>query len=88
MATELPHEPNDVQLLHEYLGKRLNNGGAEATLDETLADFREYKRQLSELKSKLSEAEQDVAAGRTSPVDAASTKAAVRERLAQDGITD
>ena len=48
------------------------------------------KRQfgLKELQAMVAVADADVAAGRVGPFDAEETKRAVRERLAQNGITD
>jgi hypothetical protein len=88
MATDFPTPPTDIELLHEFLGKRLQRGRSEATLEEALAEFHEYKRQLDDIKSRLVAAEKDVAAGRIAPFDADVTKSVVRERLAREGITD
>jgi antitoxin ParD1/3/4 len=48
------------------------------------------KRQfgLKELQAMVAEADAEIAAGRVGPFDAEETKRAVRERLAQNGITD
>lgn len=55
---------------------------------QALEDYRQYKRQLCDLKEKLRVAEQQSRQGQSGPFNAEATKRAVRERLAQQGITD
>ncbi|REK11918.1 MAG: hypothetical protein DWQ37_12915 [Planctomycetota bacterium] len=55
---------------------------------QALEDYRRYQRELSDLKAKLRQAEEESRQGQSAPFDAEATKRAVRQRLAQQGITD
>lgn len=57
-------------------------------LREAIATLEARQRGLTQLRQMVAEAEQDVVAGRVAPFDVQETKQAVRERLAQQGITD
>jgi len=81
MTTEILSE---LELFQQFVSERLSNG----SLDKAVEEFREYQRQLNELKTKLHVAEQQSANGQTGPFDAEATKRRLRERLAKEGITD
>ena len=57
-------------------------------LREAIATLEKRQFGLNELQAMVAEADADIAAGRVGPFDAEETKRAVRERLAQNGITD
>lgn len=88
MATDLPHSPSDVELLHNYLGQRLERDGTDLPLEDALAGFEEYCRQLRELRGKVRQAEESLARGHGMPLDAEAIVRRVRTRLAAQGITE
>jgi len=88
MATSIPHISTDVRLLYDYLGQCLKQGKESVSLDQALSDFEEYRRQLTDLRTKIEIAEQSIALGKAEPLSADEVKAHVRERLSQQGIVD
>ena len=86
MSTDSANYPSDVQLLHTYLGERLQNEGSQISLDSALSGFQDYYGQLRTLRSKVSEAMDSLSrnGGQTLDVDAVVQR--VRERLAERGI--
>lgn len=88
MATDIPQAPTDVRLLYDFLGERIEHGKESVSLDQALSDFEEYRRQLTDLRTKIEVAEQSIALGKAKPLDADEVKAHVRERLSQQGIAD
>lgn len=85
MATELPTlGVTDAELLHQYLGRRLDAGARGEPVDRLLADFAEYRRQLEELRASLSRAAQ----GEFGPLDVDDVIRRGRERMAAEGIVD
>ena len=65
-----------------------NFGSEDEVLREAMDTLEKRQRGLEQLQQMVREADNDIAAGRVAPFDADQTKRAVRERLAQDGITD
>ncbi len=88
MATDNSTPFTDVELLHSFIGARLDNGGRDDTVDKVLADFTEYRRQLEEFRATLREAEAQSARGESKPLDVADVIRRGRERLRAKGITD
>ena len=88
MATDIPHTPSEVELLHDYLGKQLEGAGPNVSLDSALAGFQEYYRQLREVRAKVRQAEDSLAAGKGKPLDVDALITRVRKRLAEQGVTD
>jgi hypothetical protein len=86
MATDLPQSPSDIELLHDYLGKQLAEPGRSLSLDEVLAGFQEYYRQLRLLRSRVQQAEDSLDRGEGRPLDVDSLIARVRKRLLEQGI--
>ena len=84
MAFDLPHAPNDAQLLYEYLGHRLEEGVGAATAAEVLAELHAYSSQLANLRAKIQEAEESLARGEAAPLDVDALLAKVRGRLEGD----
>ncbi len=88
MATDMPPSPSDAQLLHDYLGRQLHEAGDRLSLDEALAGFQEYYRQLSDLRGKVGQAEESLARGEGRPLDVDAVISRVRNRLAKQGVSD
>jgi hypothetical protein len=86
MSTDSANYPSDVQLLHTYLGERLQSEGSQITLDAALSGFQDYYRQLRTLRCKVREAidSLDRNGGQTLDVDAVLQR--VRKRLAERGV--
>lgn len=86
MATELPYTPTDVQLLHGYLGKRLESAGGCVSLDDALTGFQAYYCQLRNLRNKVRQAESSLDQGQGKPLDVDAVVERVRMRLAKEGV--
>jgi hypothetical protein len=88
MATDSSTPYSDAELLYQYLGRRLDNGGREASIEAILAEFAEYRRELEEVRAKIREAVDSSARGESGPLDLEDVIRRGRERLAAEGITD
>jgi hypothetical protein len=88
MATDASLPCTDSELLYQFLGRRLGNGGRDEPVDRLLAEFAEYRRELEELRASLREAEEASARGESGPIDVADIIRRGRERLAAEGIID
>ncbi len=88
MATDSSLPQTDIELLYQYLGRRLENGGREASIEAILAEFAEYRRELEEVRTKVREAIESSARGESGPLDLEDVIRRGRERLAAEGITD
>jgi hypothetical protein len=88
MSTDTPYTPSDVELLHTYLGKTLQHPNNASSLDDALAGFQQYYRQLRDLRGKVRQAEGSLAEGKGKPLDVDAVIDRVRIRLADEGITD
>ncbi|MCE9555060.1 MAG: hypothetical protein K8T91_17045 [Planctomycetes bacterium] len=86
MAIDVP--TGEVHAFYAYLGQRLQQGDQPLSPEESLRDFREYQRQLEDLRSKLAEAERSSQRGQSQPLDMDALKARVRHRLSSEGIVD
>ena len=82
------HFPSDV----EQRVRAQIESGQFATEDDVLREaidtLEKRQRGLRELQDRVREADEDIAAGRVGPFHADETKRAVRERLAEHGITN
>jgi hypothetical protein len=89
MATEIPSAAvTDAELLYQYLGRRLGNGGKDQSIDCLLAEFAEYRRELDELRASLRAVEASSARGESRPLNVADVIRRGRERMAAEGILD
>ena len=88
MSTESAHSPTDVELLHGYLGRQLDCVGEHLSLDDALAGFQEYYRQLNQLRAKVRQAEESLAVGHSKVLDVDALVERVRTRLQQEGVDD
>ena len=78
----------EAELLHFYLGMRLDKGARKEPLEKLLADFGEYRQQLEQFRATLREAEAQCDRGETRPLDVEDIIRRGRERMAAEGITD
>jgi hypothetical protein len=56
MTTDSSTALTDAELLYQYLGKRLANGGRQEPLDHLMAEFAEYRRELEKVRTLIREA--------------------------------
>jgi hypothetical protein len=87
MATE-SSSLTEAELLYNYLGQRLGNGGRNESVQHLLAEFAEYRRQLEEPRATLREAVAQSARGESGPLDFDALIERGNKRLAAKGITD
>jgi hypothetical protein len=83
MATDISSELSQFQ---EFIVHVSKSGSTPASLDEAVVEFREYQRQLADLKEKVRIGLEQCQRGEAIPFDIEETKRRVRERLAKDGI--
>ena len=90
MATDLSLSTlvTEAELLYQYLGKRLANGGRQEPIDQLLADFSEYRRELEKVRGMLREAVASSARGESRPLDLDALFARADKRLKNEGILD
>jgi hypothetical protein len=88
MATDLSTPATDAELLYQYLGKRLANGGRQEPLDQLLADFTEYRCQLEQLRALIREADEASARGESGPLDLDALFAHCDRQLDAEGIPE
>lgn len=88
MAVE---QTNDRDVFVKYLDEHYPQGLNGHTLEEALAEFREYQRQLADLRAKIERAKQASERGESGPLmdeDRAKTHERLNAILASEGITD
>lgn len=83
MATDVT--PADLQLLYEYLGRRLANGGAEITPEDSVQEFRAYQAELQQFVEQTKHAQQQSENGEATPLDLEALRERVRQRAANEG---
>jgi hypothetical protein len=89
MATDLSAAAlTEAELLHLFLGQRLERGARQEPVDRLLAEFAEYRRELELLRASLREAEASSARGESRPLDLVALFARVDKRLEADGIPE
>lgn len=84
-------EMTELELLHRFVGEQLANGGRKKTVDQCLAEFREYREKLEWMREAIRPSYERSLRGETKPFDRAALealKARVRRELAEKGITD
>jgi hypothetical protein len=84
MTTALPP---DFESFTHFMEHRYRNG-APSTLEEGIQAFREYQRQLTELRAQVQEARDQVARGEYGPLDEAKLIREIDERLSEKGIPE
>jgi hypothetical protein len=77
-----------AELLHFYVGLRLEKGDRKVSIRQILADFPEYLRQREQMRSMLREADDSIAAEKCGPLDIEQTIQEVIQELAAEGITE
>jgi hypothetical protein len=88
MATAESSSLTEAELLHNYLGMRLSNGGRKEPIAQLLAEFAEYCRELEELRATLREAEAQSARGESGPLDLEALFKRVDKKLEEKGIPE
>jgi hypothetical protein len=68
MATAAKTEMTEAELLHFYLGLRLQNGDRNLSVERIMADFPEYLRQRDALRSMIQDANEAISTGRSGPL--------------------
>ena len=87
MATNAKTEMTDGELLHFYVGLRLQND-RNMPIQQILKDFPEYLRQRQAMRGMIREAEEAIDMGRSGPIDIEQAIHEVIEELAAEGITE
>ena len=88
MATDAKAEMTTAELLHFYMGMRLEKGDRSVPIQQILADFPEYLRQRHAMRGLISEAEEAIAAGRSGPLDIEQAIQEVIQELTAEGVTE
>lgn len=88
MATDQSSTLTEAELLYNYLGKRITNGGRETPIAELLEEFAEYRSQLDELRASIREAIAKSDREGSRPLDLDDIIRRGNERLAAKGILE
>ena len=88
MATNVKPEMTTAELLHFYVGMRLQKGDSNLPIKQILAEFPEYLRQRNAMRGMIREAEDAIAAGRVGPLKVEQMIQEVIQDLAAEGITE
>lgn len=76
--------PTDAQLLHDYLGRQLQEENVTGTAADVLADLESYSRQLERLRSLVREAEASWNQGHGRVLDVEALLERVQRRFAAE----
>jgi hypothetical protein len=87
MATDAKSEMTDGELLHFYVGLRLQND-RNLPIQQILKEFPEYLRQRQAMRGMIREAEDAISTGGSGPLDIDQAIREVIEELAAEGITE
>ena len=88
MATDAKAEMTAAELLHFYLGLRLQKGDGQLPIRQILTEFPNYLRQREAMRGMIREAEDAIAAGRSEPLDVEHVIHEIIQELAAEGIAD
>jgi hypothetical protein len=88
MATDAKSEMTTAELLHFYVGMRLQKGDRKVPIQEILADFPEYMRQRERMRDMIREADQSLESGESEPLDLEQLIEDVVRELAEEGISE
>jgi hypothetical protein len=88
MATDAKSEMTTAELLHFYVGMRLQKGDRKVPIQEILADFPEYMRQRERMRDMIREADQSLESGQSEPLDLEQLIEDVVRELAEEGISE
>lgn len=90
-VTTLRPQLTDLELLHRFIGDVLADNGRKITVEECLAEFREYREKLEWMREAIRPALEGSLRGESKPFDRAAVEALkqrVTRELAEKGITD
>ncbi|MCH7987604.1 MAG: hypothetical protein IID46_00480 [Planctomycetes bacterium] len=87
MATELEIQ-TDLEAFHKYVGELLKKGKRKMTVEDSLAGFREYQKDLDRLREEIRPALEQSARGESEPLDIEKLKTEVTNSLAEKGISE
>jgi hypothetical protein len=88
MATDVSSELTEVELLYQYIGRRLTNGARKLPLAQLMSDYAEYRCQLEEWRNKVREGLDSLDRGEGRPLDLDALSARVDKRLDAEGIPE
>jgi hypothetical protein len=86
MATDSSTTVSDAEILYQYLGNRLANGGRLLPVEQLLAEFAEYRRQLTQVRALIREAEEASARGESGPLDLEELFERADKQLDNEGV--
>ncbi len=80
--------PGELESFHRFLTEQLADGRGDLTLEESVAAFRAYQRDLERIRKDIQRAVQRYRRGEGRELDYEAIKEEVTARLAERGITD
>lgn len=87
-AADCQTPATDLELLHDFIGESLRNGGRLKSVDEVLGEFRAYLAEVERLREEIRPALARSLRGESKPIDWEALKLRCREQLAEKGITN
>lgn len=79
---------SELELFRRFVDTCLSNGGKQMSLDECLADFREYQSELARLREEIRPALERSLRGESKPFDIEALRAEVERRMDDLGIPE
>ena len=86
MPTEF--QQDDIHAFFVFLERRIQIGGSELTTEQSVQEFRAYQEELQRFVAETEPAVEHSERGVSKPLDTNAVMQRVRERLANEGITD
>lgn len=80
MTTESTQD--ELRLFHDFLGRRIQNGGASITPEESVREFRIYQDELARFRQTIAASRAQAARGEAKPLDVDALMERVNKRLA------
>jgi hypothetical protein len=72
--------PTELELFHDFLGKRIQTGARDLSIEESVNAFRQYQRELARFQPHLQEALTESERGDSRPLDPDDIVARGRQR--------
>jgi hypothetical protein len=88
MATDAKRDMTDAELLDFYLGMRLQRGDRDVPVERLLAGFSVYLRERRQMQGMIREADDQIAASGSRPLDLEQAIHEVVQELAAKGISE
>ena len=73
---------DELRLFHDFLGRRIENGGPNLTPEESVREFRIYQEELARFRQTIATSREQATRGEAKPLDVDALMERVNKRLA------